>query len=183
MPCRELAQFGVALQVKFGVGQIGLVLGLLGDGLIECCLVGAWIDLGQDIALLHQLAFLERDLVDLTVHPGADDHGIERLNGTQTKQVDRKIRLFDRRQGHGNRCLSSRATFLTVVGLSVGAGAVEPVPAEKSQRDNGQDQHTPADYSGSGHLVHKLKMAWGIFKKKATNDIICMHLMCKHTIT
>ena len=55
---REFAELGVALQVQIGVGEIGLVLGLLGLGLVERGLVRPRIDLDQQITLLDQLAFL-----------------------------------------------------------------------------------------------------------------------------
>ena len=91
------------MKIEFGIGQIGFVLGLLGDGLVERGLVRTRVDLGQDVTLLHQLPFLEGNLVDLTVHPGPNNHGVERLNRPQTEQIRRKIRLLDRCYRHRNR--------------------------------------------------------------------------------
>ena len=94
---REFAELDEALQVEIGVGEIGLVLRLLGFGLIERRLVGPGIDLGQQVTLLDQLAFLEGDLVDLAVDAGSNQHGVEGLNRSETGQIDREIRLLDRR--------------------------------------------------------------------------------------
>ena len=70
LPGREFAELGVALQIQIGVGQIGLILRLLGLGLIERRLVRPGIDLDQQVALVDELAFLEGDLVDLAVDAG-----------------------------------------------------------------------------------------------------------------
>ena len=50
----EFAELGVALQIEIGVGEIGLVLRLLGLGLVERGLERPRIDLGQQVALLDQ---------------------------------------------------------------------------------------------------------------------------------
>ena len=59
LPGREFAELGEALQIEVGVGEIGLVLDLLGLGLIERGLERPRIDLDQRVALLDDLAFLE----------------------------------------------------------------------------------------------------------------------------
>ena len=51
---REFAELGVALQIEIGVGEIGLVLDLLGLGLVERRLVGPGIDLDQQVALVDR---------------------------------------------------------------------------------------------------------------------------------
>ena len=88
----------IALQVEIGVGEIGLVLRLLGLGLIERRLERPRIDLDQRVAFLDELAFLEGDLVDLAVDAGAHHHGVEALHGAEAGQIDRKIGLLDRRR-------------------------------------------------------------------------------------
>jgi len=75
LPGCELAELGETLQIEIGVGQIGFILGLLGLGLIERCLVRPGVDLDQQVALVDQLPLLEGDLVDLTVDPGAHENG------------------------------------------------------------------------------------------------------------
>ena len=52
LPRREFAELGIALQVEFGVGEIGFILRFLGLGLVERGLVRPWIDLGEQVALL-----------------------------------------------------------------------------------------------------------------------------------
>ena len=97
LPGREFAELGEALQVEIGVGEIGLVLRLLGLGLVERGLERPRIDLDQRIALLDELAFLEGDLVDLAVDAGANQDGVEALHGAEAGQIDREIGLLDRR--------------------------------------------------------------------------------------
>ena len=60
-----LGERGVASEIELGVGEIGLVLRLLGDGLVERGLKRSGVDLGQKIALLDHLAFVKGDLHDL----------------------------------------------------------------------------------------------------------------------
>ena len=96
LPGREFAEFGEALQIEIGVGEAGLILGLLGLGLIERCLEWPGVDLDQQVTLIDQLSLLEGDLVDLAIDPGPHHNGIEALNGSEPGQVDRKIGLFDR---------------------------------------------------------------------------------------
>ena len=52
----------IAHQVDLGVGEIGLVARQLALGLIQRRLIGARIDLGEQVARLHHLAFGEIEL-------------------------------------------------------------------------------------------------------------------------
>ena len=116
LPGREFAELGVALQIQIGVGQVGLVLRLLGLGLIERCLVRPGIDLDEQVALLDQLALLEGDLVDLAVDAGAHHHGVEALNGPEPVQIDRKIGLLDGRDRDWNGgCRPEAADFCSAL--------------------------------------------------------------------
>ena len=54
----RLGQPRIALQVALGILQQRLVLGLLGEGLVELRLVGGGVDLGEDIAFLDLLPIL-----------------------------------------------------------------------------------------------------------------------------
>ena len=118
----------IALQIEIGVGEIGLVLRLLGLGLVERRLERPRIDLDQRIAFLDELAFLEVDLVDLAVDPGADHHGVEALHGAEAGQVDRKVGLFDRGDLDGDR--DSPGARFWAFGLCGRLFAVEALPAE-----------------------------------------------------
>ena len=130
LPGREFAELGVALQIEIGVGQIGLILRLLGLGLIERRLVGAGIDLDQEVALIDDLAFLEGDLVDLSVDPGPYHDGVETLHRSEPAQIDRKISFLDGCDGDANR-IGRR--FLRIARLSPGfrrgtAASRKPLP-------------------------------------------------------
>src|SRR6476620_3203948 len=45
---------------------------------------------------INKIAFLEGDLVDLTIDAGADHDGVETLHRAEAGQVNREIGLFDR---------------------------------------------------------------------------------------
>jgi hypothetical protein len=86
-----LHQRGDARQIALRVFQIGLVLRLIGVGLCELRLIGARIDLHQQIAGMDVLAFLKRDSEDLAVDPALDHHGIEGLHRAKAANDDREI--------------------------------------------------------------------------------------------
>ena len=138
---REFAELGVALQVQVGIGQVGLILRLLGLGLVERGLVRPRIDLDQQIALFHQLAFGEGDLVDLAVDPGPHLHGVEALNSAKPGEVDREVGLLHRRDGDANGIVRgffrADGRFGRVMRLLV------PLPAEISCRRDRGDHHNP----------------------------------------
>ncbi len=138
LPGREFAELDVTLQVQIDIGQIGLVLLLLGLGLIERGLVRAGIDLGEQVALVDQLAFLEGDLVDLAVDAGAHDDRVEGLNGSQAGQVDRKVGFLDRGDGDTYRVAGG---LLRVVRCGRPVLTVKSLPAEIAQPGDG---HEPA---------------------------------------
>ena len=140
LPGREFAELGVALQIQIGVGEIGLILGLLGLGLVQRRLIRPGIDLDQQIALVDRLAFLEGDLVDLAIDAGPHQDGIEALNGTEAGQIDRKVRFFDGSDGDGNggNCAPMPAALAVVFAACI--RAVKSMPAEISRRGNRRDQ-------------------------------------------
>ena len=98
-----LGERSVAGEIELGVGEIGLVLRLFGDRLVERGLKRPGVDLGQKIALLDHLAFVEGDLHDLAVDSGPDQNGVVRLNLPDALENDGKIRALDRRYGDDNR--------------------------------------------------------------------------------
>ena len=98
-----LGERGIAGEVELGVGEIGLVLRLLGVGLVERRLKRSRVDLGEKVALLDHLAFVEGDLHDLAVDARADENGVEGLDLTDALQNDRKIRALDRRDCDDDR--------------------------------------------------------------------------------
>ena len=92
-----------ASRSSLGVGEIGLVLRFLGHRLLERGLEGPRIDLGEQVALLDHLAFLEGDLHDLAVDPGADHNGVVGLDLADALKDDREIGALDRRDGDDDR--------------------------------------------------------------------------------
>ena len=150
LPRGELAELGVALQVQLGVGEVGLVLRLLGLRLIERGLEGPGIDLGQEVALLDELAFLEGDLVDLAIDAGSDQDGVEGLHGSKAGQIDRKIRLFDGRNVH--RAQRVAGTFLRIVCRCFLIFAMEALPAVIAGPSSYQGQQNPTRYPRFFHV-------------------------------
>jgi len=78
------------------------VLRLLGDGLVVRGLMGHGVDLGEDESLLHILPFDECNLDQLAVHLRTHGHGVERLRGADTVEIDRDIGGFCKRRKHRN---------------------------------------------------------------------------------
>ena len=91
------------MQVLFGVGEAGLVLAVLGNGLIECGPEGCRVDLHKQLALINHLALVKGDPLDLPVHSGAHGHGVCGLHRTQTIKDNWK------RLGLDNGCMNGRS--------------------------------------------------------------------------
>jgi hypothetical protein len=100
------------------------------------------IDMGEQVALLDQLALLEGDPVDLTVNAGADYDGIETLNGPEPGEIDRKI-VFP----HGGDLDRNRARLRGgVIGAVMLSRAVLPKRVATRQRDH-RDEGSPTENS------------------------------------
>ena len=65
-------------------------------------LVGAGVELGEQVAGLDHLAFVEQDLVQGAVDTGADQDGLERLDRADRFLDDRHILCCDGGRGDGN---------------------------------------------------------------------------------
>ena len=89
-----------AREVFLGRGELGLVLGLLGLGLVERGLEQARVDLRQHVALLDVLAFGEQHLLQLAVDLRMNADGERRLHGTEPGQVDRHVLPADDGDAH-----------------------------------------------------------------------------------
>ena len=137
LPGRELAELGVSLQIQVGIGQIGLVLFLLGLGLIERSLIWSGIDFSEQVALIDLLTFLEGDFVDLAIDTATHEDGVKTLNRSKPGQIDRKIGFLDWRGGdaHGIAC-----RFLRIARRGCLVRAPNAQPAIIAQPDDGQDQ-------------------------------------------
>ena len=112
---------------------------------------GRGIDLREQVALFHQFAFLEGDLVDLAVDPGAHHDGVKTLHGAEPGQQHRKVSFLDRGDGDGNGGIARRGRrLLRAVGLRRVVG-VESLPAESPQHKQGREQN-PAHCQRLGHV-------------------------------
>ena len=98
-----LGQADVTVEIELGVLQVGLVLRLLGERLIESRLIGPRIDLHESIALLHHPALLEGDLDDLAVDAAAHGDGVVGLHRPEPVQIDGEIGLLHPRDGDRDR--------------------------------------------------------------------------------
>ena len=75
----------------------------VGDRLIELGLIGAGVDLCQQIALVHHLAFCEGDPDQRSLDLAAHDDRVPGIDRADAVQIDRHVAGLDRRRddGHG----------------------------------------------------------------------------------
>jgi hypothetical protein len=124
------------LQVELRALQLRLVLGALGDRLVERRLVWRLINLRHDIPLLHLLALAGRKCHEHAVDLGPHLDGIEGLDRSDTVEIDRNVLnlcLFDTDR-HGRRGRRFRR----------GLGLVRPVQHLPAASTDG-NQHNDAD--------------------------------------
>jgi len=109
-------------KIELCVGEIGLVLRLLGYGLVERGLKRPGVDLGQKISLFDRLTFVKGDPHDLAVDSGPDQNSVVGLDLADALENDRKICALHRRHSDNNRngaaCLRLLALPLRRCGLS-----------------------------------------------------------------
>ncbi len=98
-------QRGVALQVELRALQLGLILGALGDCLVERRLVGRGVDLGDDVALAHLLPLMGGKGHEHAIDLGPDLDGVEGLHSADAVEIDRHVLGLGlrHRDGHGGR--------------------------------------------------------------------------------
>ena len=109
-----LGERGEASEIELRVGEIGLVLCFLGDGLVERGLKRPGVDLGEKVALLDHLALVKADLHDLAVDTGAHENSVVRLDLSDALKDDREIRALDRRYRDHNRSGAGRLRLLAL---------------------------------------------------------------------
>ena len=83
----------VAVEIDLGVGELGFVLRLLGQHLVERGLIGGRIDARQHVAFFDVLAFLEGDADQFAVDLRAHGNGIERFDRPDGVEIDRHVGL------------------------------------------------------------------------------------------
>ncbi len=134
--CREGR---VALQIDLGADERGLILGKLRLIHLERDLVGARIDLGEKIALLHDLAFLEPDLDQLAADLRLHRDRRQRRDRAERRQGDRHVAGRDRRGADRHR--PSRGEPAGRRGLFLGVGDNPGRDASDQHEAEDQIQH------------------------------------------
>src|SRR5205814_8891293 len=84
-------EHAVALEVELRVLQRGHVAGQLSFRLLQLRLKGAGVDLGEQLALAHELALAEVHFEQLAVRAAAHGDGVERGDGAQRAEGDGEI--------------------------------------------------------------------------------------------
>src|SRR5207244_750116 len=143
----------VAVELDLRVFQGGLILGHLPLGLRELDLERPRVDLDQEVTLFDELAFLERDLVDLAIHAGADGDVVQRRHGAEACEVDGEVTPG---RGHGDdgRAAAPATSATTAAPAApglilrgrlgvVGAG-IPPVPAARDDCEYDDYPRPPA---------------------------------------
>ena len=106
--------------VELGVRQQRLVAGELAFRLGELHLEGARVDLGEQVALLHDLAFLEQHPHELPFHTASDSGGPERRHRPEPIEVHVDIAGLRRRRHHRNRPIGQIRPPLSRSGVAGG---------------------------------------------------------------
>ena len=109
-------QAAVARQVDLGVLQLGLVLQQGALGLLHRHLVGARIDLRQQLTGLDHLPFLEQHPDQLATDPGTHIDRIERRHRTQRLFIDGEISLHHLSHAHRHRAARTAGASRTTRG-------------------------------------------------------------------
>ena len=90
-------QRNIPTEVDPPIFEMSLVAGEIGFRLVQLRLIGARIELSQELAFFDKLAVLEVDADDLLRDHAADRRRVERRNIADPGQHDREILLLDRR--------------------------------------------------------------------------------------
>ncbi|GAB1716540.1 MAG: hypothetical protein NTAFB05_15820 [Nitrobacter sp.] len=133
--------------------------------------------MGEQVALLDQLALLEGDPVDLAVDTGPHHDGIETLNRPESGQIDREIASFYGCDADGNRPGRRGVGFIRAVMF---APSTSPKRVTAARQGDHDDKGRPTKNSRPGHWLWHWKI--GTSKIVRTAVDICVHIMCKHTI-
>src|SRR2546428_3307233 len=97
-----IAQRRIALEIGFGVRELGLIAGAVRVRLIELRLIRTRIDHGELVAGLYGLPFGEVDFCDLLLDLAADDHGVVGDHCADALQIDRHVAAVDGAGNDGN---------------------------------------------------------------------------------
>src|ERR1700693_3001369 len=83
--------------------QLGFVYRLLGDRLLELCLVETRIDLREQLPFLDILPLNEGHFLEYAIDLSCDGNGTGGLHRAKARQIDRYILARDTRCDHRNR--------------------------------------------------------------------------------
>jgi hypothetical protein len=104
-------------------------------------LIGARIDLGDEVARLHRLAFGEADVLQRSGYLGAYGHGLERRHRSQRVDGEGHIAGNHRRHAHGlGRLRRSAGGLLSVGGRS---RVLILLPCVDRRGGEGRNDHDP----------------------------------------
>ena len=139
-----LVQHFVTLEDQTGITQLRLILFQLPFCLHDTGFIRTRVDNGQHIAFLDDLTFLEKHLIQATIHLCADRHNPARSYGTETIDDHGEIALGHRHHRNGDRRppLAQR----TVIALK------QPAYAEQPQQNHYDDSDNPDLLSASTRL-------------------------------
>jgi hypothetical protein len=132
------------------------VVGELALGLFERRLVGARVDLGQELTLLHHLAFLEPDAHQLAVDLGHHRHGIEGCHGAERIEDHRHLAAGGGGDadglGRGGRRSLGRP-------VAPGMGPEDRAGDQREDEEGGKHAPAAADYGGLGEIAARRRYA------------------------
>ena len=94
-------ELGVALEVELSIFEVDLVVSQRRLRLVELRLIGARIDLGEQIAFLDELTFLEVDTDQQSRDLAANGCGVQWSDRAEASQNDWHVVLLDGRRDDG----------------------------------------------------------------------------------
>ena len=98
-----VAELGVTREIGAGIGELGLVALQISLELVDLGLVGARIDLREQVAGMDGLSFGEVDADELALDLGPHDVGVVGNHGADAVPVDRHVMLGDHAGHDGDR--------------------------------------------------------------------------------
>ena len=142
-------QLAVAGQIKLRVLQQGLVMRQRALGLLLRHLVGARIDLRQEIALLHDLPFGERHIRQLAVDLRLDGHRLQRRHRAELAEHDPDVARPDRGRADGLRRpgIGGPAALRRLLRRQM---EIRIIPPARDQQDHDEPNHQATQPARTG---------------------------------
>ena len=146
--CGELL---IAREVEPLVGQLRLILRLLGDRLIVLRLIDHGIDFAEHVAFLDVLAFDEVDRDQLAVDLGAHDHIVQRAHRADAIEIDRHVLHPRRRRQHRDGKIARQVGAVAALLGLIRQPADVTEAAEDQERD--RDRHHSPQHAADDALA------------------------------